>query len=251
MTATTTDTVVTRFAPSPTGYLHIGGARTALYSWLLARHHGADGRYLLRIEDTDAARSTEQAAAQLQEDLRWLGLQWDNDQLIYQSKRQHVYNAIIEDLISRDLAYRAYETRDELDAMRKEAERAKRQFVYRRRPLADQQAREYAEQARPHVVRFAMPLREWRFTDAVLGEIVMPPDEVQDFVIRKEDGMPTYHFAVVVDDQEMGVTHVMRGQEHVKNTFNHIALQEALGYRRPIYAHLSTIQNPDGSKMGK
>jgi glutamyl-tRNA synthetase len=243
--------VVTRFAPSPTGYLHIGGARTALYSWLLARHHGANGKYLLRIEDTDQARSTEQAAAQVLEDLRWLGLHWDNDQIIYQSKRRQIYDPIIEDLIARGLAYRAYETRDELDAMRKEAERAKRQFVYRRRPLSDEHAREYAQQNRPHVVRFAMPVREWRFTDAVLGEIVMPAEEVQDFVIRKEDGMPTYHFAVVVDDQEMGITHVTRGQEHVKNTFLHIALQEALSYRTPIYAHLSTIQNPDGSKMGK
>jgi glutamyl/glutaminyl-tRNA synthetase len=249
--ANSTTSVVTRFAPSPTGYLHVGGARTALFSWLLARHHGRNGKFLLRIEDTDLARSTEQATTQLLEDLRWLGLQWDNTELVFQSKRQHIYNAIIEDLIARDLAYRAYETREELDAMRKEAERGKRQFVYRRRELPDQQAREFAEQGRPHVVRFAMPVREHRFTDAELGEIVMPAEEAQDFIIRKEDGMPTYHFAVVVDDQEMNITHVMRGQEHVKNTFNHIALQEALGYRRPIYAHLTTIQNPDGSKMGK
>src|SRR5438093_13770179 len=125
--------VVTRFAPSPTGYLHVGGARTALFSWLLARHHGADGKFLLRIEDTDLARSTEQATTQLLEDLRWLGLHWDNAELVYQSKRTHVYNAIIDDLISRDLAYKAYETREELAAMRAAAEREKRQFIYRRR----------------------------------------------------------------------------------------------------------------------
>src|SRR3954469_14369756 len=128
-------TVVTRFAPSPTGYLHVGGARTALFSWLLARHHG--GRYLLRIEDTDLARSTEQATTQLLEDLRWLGLHWDNSELVVQSKRRHVYNSLIDDLLARGLAYKAYDTRAELEALRKAAEREKRQFIYRRRELSD------------------------------------------------------------------------------------------------------------------
>jgi glutamyl-tRNA synthetase len=241
--------VVTRFAPSPTGYLHVGGARTALFSWLLARHHGADGKFLLRIEDTDRARSTEQATAQVLEDLRWLGLHWDNPQLVYQSKRGDTYNRIINDLIARGLAYKAYDTREELDAMRKAAEREKKQFVYRR----DESQRTPPQAAdRPHVVRFATPIKEYRFHDVVLGkEIVQPTDEVQHFVIRKEDGMPTYHFAVVVDDAEMDVTHILRGQEHTKNTFNHIALQEALGYPRPIYGHLSVIENIDGGKMSK
>jgi glutamyl-tRNA synthetase len=245
--------VVTRFEPSPTGYLHVGGARTALFSWLLARHRGADGRYLLRIADTDLARSTEQAATQLLDDLRWLGLHWDNaENLVYQSKRRDAYDKIINDLLARGLAYKAYETRAELDAMRKEAERAKKQFVYRRREIPPQQRAAYETENRPHVVRFAMPVREYRYRDEVLDkEIVLPAEEAQDFVIRKEDGMPTYHFAVVVDDAEMGVTHILRGQEHVKNTFNHIALQEALGYPRPTYGHLPIIQNPDGSKMGK
>jgi glutamyl-tRNA synthetase len=244
-------TVVTRFAPSPTGYLHVGGARTALFNWLLARRHGADGRYLLRIEDTDLARSTEQAVHQLLDDLRWLGLEWDNDTLVFQSKRVYLYDRIIEDLMRRGRAYKAYETPAELEAVRKQAEREKRQYVYRRRDVPRQQIETWESEGRPHVVRLAMPVREYRFTDEVLGEIVLPADEAQDFVIRKGDGMPTYHFAVVVDDAEMGITHVLRGQEHVKNTFNHIALQEALGYPRPKYAHLTTIQNPDGSKMGK
>src|SRR5206468_10241600 len=148
--------VVTRFAPSPTGYLHVGGARTALFSWLLARHHGGDGRFLLRIEDTDLARSTEQATLQLLEDLRWLGLHWDNSELVYQSRRLPIYNAIIDSLISRNLAYKAYETPDELDAMRKSAEREKRMFVYRRRELSAEQIKQYQSQNRPHVVRFAM-----------------------------------------------------------------------------------------------
>src|SRR3954466_10878302 len=129
--------VVTRFAPSPTGYLHVGGARTALFSWLLARHHGEGARFLLRIEDTDLARSTEQATTQLLEDLRWLGLHWDNAELPRQSKRAHVYDPIIESLISRNLAYKAYDTREELDALRKAAEKEKRQFIYRRRAISD------------------------------------------------------------------------------------------------------------------
>src|SRR5688572_14477944 len=133
--------VVTRFAPSPTGYLHVGGARTALFSWLLARHTG--GRFLLRIEDTDLARSTEQATLQLLEDLRWLGLHWDNAELVYQSKRKHIYNAIIESLISRNLAYKAYETDEELTALRKTAEREKRQFIYRRREVSSDELRRY------------------------------------------------------------------------------------------------------------
>ncbi len=244
------DTVITRFAPSPTGYLHVGGARTALFSWLLARHFG--GQFLLRIEDTDLARSTQQSVDTLLEDLQWLGLKRDNAELMYQSKRAHVYNAIIDDLVSRDLAYKAYETPEELDAMRKTAEREKRAFTYRRRKLSEGEIQKYVSENRPHVVRFVMPVKEYRFNDVVLGrEIVLAPEQAQDFIIRKSDGMPTYHFGVVVDDAEMKITHVLRGQEHLLNTFNHIALQEALNLPRPIYGHLPVILNIDGSKMGK
>src|SRR5688500_1874862 len=243
-------TVVTRFAPSPTGYLHVGGARTALFNWLLARHHG--GRFLLRIEDTDLARSTEQAVHQLLDDLRWLGLHWDNAELVFQSKRLPLYNAIIDDLLARGLAYQAYESRDELDAMRTQAEREKRPFIYRRPKLTDEQIRRFESENRPHVVRFATPVKDYRFDDAILGPGQgVASDQVQDFIIRKGDGMPTYHFAVVVDDAEAKVTHVLRGQEHLLNTVNHIALQEALGYPPPTYAHLPIILNVDGSKMGK
>ena len=248
--APTSPAVVTRFAPSPTGYLHVGGARTALFSWLLARHSG--GRYLLRIEDTDLARSTEQATTQLLEDLRWLGLHWDNEQLVFQSKRVGVYNRVIDDLVARGLAYEAWDTTEELDALRKDAEKHKRQFVYRRREVSADQVERWKAEGRKAVVRFAVPTKEYRFRDVVLGkDVVVPPDQVQDFVIRKADGMPTYHFAVVVDDAEMGITHVLRGQEHTLNTMNHIALQEALGYPRPTYGHLPIILNPDNSKMGK
>lgn len=244
------DTVVTRFAPSPTGFLHVGGARTALFNWLLARHTG--GRFLLRIEDTDLARSTESATAAVMEDLRWLGLQWDNPQPMYQSKRVAIYDALINDLIARGMAYKAYETPQELDAQRRAAERARRAYLYKRPTLTDEQLRAFEAEGRPHVVRFVMPVKEYRFDDAVLGAAQgVGPDQVQDFVIRKSDGMPTYHFAVVVDDAEMGITHVLRGQEHLLNTVQHIALQAALNYPRPIYAHLPVMLNIDGSKMSK
>jgi glutamyl/glutaminyl-tRNA synthetase len=243
-------TIVTRFAPSPTGYLHVGGARTALFSWLLARHEG--GRFLLRIEDTDLARSTQESVRALLEDLRWLGLNWDNTELVYQSKRVELYNRIVDELISRGLAYKAYETPEELDAQRRIAEKAKRAYIYRRPNLTEEQIRKFEGEGRPSVVRFAMPVKEYRFNDVVLGkEIVLAASQVQDFVIRKTDGMPTYHFAVVADDAEMGITHILRGQEHLLNTVNHIALQEALGYARPVYGHLPVILNTDGSKMGK
>ncbi|MGH7214329.1 MAG: glutamate--tRNA ligase [Tepidisphaeraceae bacterium] len=247
----TAPAVVTRFAPSPTGYLHVGGARTALFNWLLARHTG--GRFLLRIEDTDLARSTADATRQLLEDLRWLGLEWDNTDLVYQSKRLDVYNRIIEDLLSRGLAYEAWETTEELDAMRKQAERAKRPFLYRRPHYTPDHLQKFKDDGRKPVIRFAMPVREYRFRDEVLAkDVVQPAFESQDFVIRKTDGMPTYHFGVVVDDADMGITHVLRGLEHLKNTFNHIALQDALGYRRPTYAHLSVMLNPEtGEKLSK
>src|SRR2546430_10774192 len=174
--------VITRFAPSPTGYLHVGGARTALFAWLLARHHG--GRYLLRIEDTDLARSTQQSVDTLLEDLHWLGLERDNAELMYQSKRLEIYNAVIDRLMARDLAYKAYETTEELDAMRRIAEREKRPFIYRRRQLTDEQLRQYESEGRPHVVRFAMPVKEYRFSDVVLGkEIVLAPQQDRKSVV--------------------------------------------------------------------
>src|SRR5688500_12811679 len=166
--------VITRFAPSPTGYLHVGGARSALFAWLLARHHG--GQFLLRIEDTDLARSTQQAVDQLLDDLRWLGLQWDNDPPVVQSKRLDRYNAVIEDLIARGLAYKAFETAEELDVLRKQAEREKRGYIYRRATLSDEQLRKFELENRPHVVRFAMPVKEYSFRDVVLDkDVTVPP----------------------------------------------------------------------------
>ena len=244
-------TVVTRFAPSPTGYLHVGGARTALFNWLLARNTG--GKFLLRIEDTDLARSTEDATRQLLSDLQWLGLQWDNPTLVYQSKRLEIYNKLIDQLIADGKAYEAWETSAELDSMRQQAQRAKRPFIYKRPTYTPDLLKRFKDENRTPVIRFAMPAKEYRFFDLTLGkEIVQSQYEVQDFVIRKGDGMPTYHFGVVVDDAEMGITHVLRGLEHLLNTVNHIGLQEALGYPRPIYAHLSVMLNPEtGEKLSK
>lgn len=259
--------VVTRFAPSPTGHLHVGGARTALFNWALARQLG--GRFLLRIEDTDQARSSADAVQGILEDLAWLGLDWDDGPELetatgrlggdergigpfFQSERKARYDMAIEELIERDLAYPAFESPEALDAMRREAREAKRNFRYRRADGFDREgALARAKGGEPHVVRFRMPEREIAVEDRILGRIAFGEDQLDDFVIRKRDGFPTYHLAVVVDDEAMGVTHVLRGQEHLGNTPRHVALQQALGYREPLYAHLPVIFNPDGSKMSK
>ena len=243
--------VVTRFAPSPTGYLHVGGARTALFNWLLARHSG--GAFYLRIEDTDLARSTDAAVDAVLEDMKWLGLDWNNaDDLMFQSRRTDVYNKLFDDLMSRGLAYEAWESKEELDNQRQQAQRAKRPYLYKRPTYTDEQVAAFKAEERTPVLRFKMEVKDYHFDDAVLGpKQGVDASQVQDFVIRKADGMPTYHFAVVVDDHEMGVTHVLRGQEHLLNTCQHIALMEALDYQRPTFAHLPVILKTDGSKMGK
>jgi glutamyl/glutaminyl-tRNA synthetase len=255
---TVSELVRTRFAPSPTGYLHIGGARTALFNYLLARRLG--GRFVLRIEDTDQTRNVPDADRKLLEDLRWLGLQWDEGPLVggpagpyHQSERLEIYQEHARRLLDAGQAYYAFETREELTAMRAAAQRAKRNFRYPRpaRFPSEAEARRARETGRPVVVRFRMPEQEFIVRDAILGEVRIGPDEVDDFVILKADGWPTYHFAVVVDDELMGVTHVLRGQEHLMNTPNHLGLQRAFGFRTPVYAHLPIILNADGSKMGK
>jgi glutamyl/glutaminyl-tRNA synthetase len=240
--------VTTRFAPSPTGHLHVGGARTALYNWALAQ---GGGRYLLRIEDTDRARSTESAAQGILEDLTWLGIPWDEGPY-YQSQRTKIYDDHLDRLIAADLAYPAFETPEELDAQRARAEAKGGAFRYARAAGWDRDAALARMRAgEPHVVRFRMPREPVRVTDVVLGEIAFGEDLIDDFVLRKRDGLPTYHFAVVVDDELMGVTHVLRGQEHLGNTPRHVALQRALGFRTPVYAHLSILLNADGSKLSK
>lgn len=256
-------TVRTRFAPSPSGHLHVGGARTALFCFAYAR--GRDGRFVLRIEDTDQKRSSDSASMAFLEDLAWLGLRWDEgpehdgcgggDAGPYrQSERRAIYDGVIARLIEEGKAYRAFETPDELQAARASARAQGANYRYDRAALTlDQPTIErYLAEGRPHVVRLRVPDEEpVSFVDGVLGEITTPAGELDDFVICKADGYPTYHLAVVIDDELMGVTHVIRAQEHVNNTARHVLLQDALGYARPKYAHVSVILNPDGSKMSK
>ncbi|TVS08061.1 MAG: glutamate--tRNA ligase, partial [Phycisphaerales bacterium] len=275
--AHTDSPIVTRFAPSPTGNLHVGGARTALFAWAIAqraRNSGAGGRFVLRIEDTDLKRSSEEASRGILEDLAWLGLSWDDgpefesgDTRIggdergvgpfYQSQRKDLYDAFVQRLVDADLAYPAFDTPEELDAMRAEAQAAKKTFVYRRPEGYDRDAMLERAAAEEHVVRFKMPPEAVTVRDEVLGDVTVPFEELDDFIIRKRDGMPTYHFAVVVDDELMGVTDVVRGQEHLNNTPRHAALIRALRhedgreFRMPRFAHLPVIANPDNSKMSK
>jgi glutamyl-tRNA synthetase len=260
--------VVTRFAPSPTGHLHIGGARTALFCWAYARRTG--GSFILRIEDTDQARSSDESARGIMEDLAWLGIRWDQGPELktpsgtiggdpyavgpfFQARRVPLYNECIDRLIDQEKAYPAFDTTEELDALRKAAIARKETFRYDRTkamslPKAERIARMKAE---PHVVRLVAPPGEIVVHDQVLGDVKYAPGELDDFVLRKADGFPTYHFAVVVDDETMGVTHVLRAQEHLNNTPRHVALQRALGFRTPTYAHMPLIFNMDATKMGK
>jgi glutamyl/glutaminyl-tRNA synthetase len=249
----------TRFAPSPTGYLHVGGARTALFNYAVARRLG--GKFVIRVEDTDQTRNIRGADEKLFEDLRWLGLQWDEGPGVdgprgpyYQSQRRDLYRAAATQLLDAGQAYYALETRAELEAMRQAAQqRGERGFRYPRPERFPTEAEADAARAagKPVVVRFKMPDRDFVVQDEILGAVTITAAELSDFVIVKADGWPTYHFAVVVDDAAMQITHVLRGQEHLMNTPNHLALQEALGYPSPRYAHLPIIFNMKGAKMSK
>lgn len=263
-------TVTTRFAPSPSGNLHVGGARTALLCWAYAK--GQNGKFILRIEDTDQQRSSDSASAGFLQNLDWLGIQWDegpihenpdtgkiigggNNGPYYQSQRLEIYNKYFQQLINENKAYYAFETSEELKAKRDAARANKITYKYDRAALnlTPQQIDQYLKEGRHAVIRLKTPDDDQPVIihDEVLGSTTIPPDEISDFIIRKADGYPTYHFAVVIDDALMGVTHVLRAQEHYKNTAKHMLLQDALNFYRPTYAHLSVIVNPDNSKMSK
>jgi len=254
-----TKKVVTRFAPSPTGYLHIGGARTALFNWLYARKTG--GTFILRIEDTDIKRNTPTATQQVIEDLNWLGIEWDQGPdaegpkgPYFQSQRRDIYDKYIDKLLAQDKAYYCFETADELTAMRKEAEAKKQGFIYRRPDVlpTEADAEKAKNQGRDVTVRFAMPQGKITVTDIVRGEVTFDTAELGDFIIRKSDGFPTYNFAVVVDDALMGVTHIIRGQEHLMNTPGQQALWQALELGElPQYAHMSVTISASGGKLSK
>ena len=239
--------VVTRFAPSPTGYLHIGGARTALFNWLFARHHG--GKYLLRIEDTDRARSTQPAIDAILDGLSWLGIEGDEPP-VFQFERTPRHAEVAKTLLDSGNAYRCYLTSEELAARREKAQAERRPF------RIDSEWRDCepgpAEESKPFVVRLKTPTQgETLLDDMVQGEVTVSNSEIDDFVLLRSDGTPTYMLAVVVDDQDMGVTHIIRGDDHLNNAFRQLCLIRAMGWSEPRYAHIPLIHGSDGAKLSK
>lgn len=239
-------TVRTRFAPSPTGMLHIGGVRTALFSWLYARHH--QGEFILRIEDTDRQRSTAEAVDVILEGMAWLGLEGDQAPT-YQSQRGERYQAVIQQLLDEGLAYHCYCSRDELDSMREAAMARGEKPRYSGKCRNPNTASTKHEQP---VVRFKNPLEgEVAVADLIQGQVVFQNSELDDLIICRSDGSPTYNLCVVVDDMDMAVSHVMRGDDHLNNTPRQINLLQALGAALPDYGHIPMILGPDGKKLSK
>ncbi len=248
-------TVRTRFAPSPTGYLHVGGVRTALFNWLLARRHG--GKFVLRIDDTDQQRNVEQALAPILQGFRWLGLDWDEGPEVggplgpyYQSQRQQHYAAAVDELLAKGAAYRDYARTEELQAEREAAQQEGRAFVYSRRFLAEtpQDQARFEQEGRQGVVRLKMP-REGSLVlnDLIRGRVEFAWDREQDHVIQRADGSVLYNLATVVDDHQMQISHVVRAEEHLSNTPRQVFIAESLGFEPPAFAHLPYVAEP-GSK---
>ena len=244
MSASDQSPVVTRFAPSPTGFLHIGGARTALFNWLYARHHG--GKFLLRIEDTDKARSTTEAIDAILDGMRWLGLDWDGHEY-YQSQFWARHAEVAHRLLERGHAYRCWMSQEELAAQREKAQAERRPF------RIDSRWRDSSDEGEgPSVIRLKAPREgETVIEDRVQGRVVVQNSELDDFVLLRSDGSPTYMLAVVVDDHDMGVTHVIRGDDHLNNAFRQLAIIRAMGWPEPTYAHVPLIHGQDGAKLSK
>lgn len=244
--------VVTRFAPSPTGFLHIGGARTALFNWLYARHHG--GKALLRIEDTDKKRSTQEAIEAILDGLDWLGLDYDEEPT-YQSARADRHADVAHKLLEAGYAYKCFATPEELEAMRAEQRANKQPMRYDGR-WRDRDPAEAPEGA-PFAVRLKTPTKgESTIDDAVQGSVSVRNEEIDDYIILRADGTPTYMLAVVVDDHDMGVTHVIRGDDHLNNAFRQLPIYRAMdaiegGWPDPVYAHVPLIHGPDGARFSK
>jgi glutamyl-tRNA synthetase len=240
-------TVVTRFAPSPTGFLHIGGARTALFNWLYSRHHG--GKFHLRIEDTDRKRSTEQAIAAIIEGLAWLGLDWDGE-VVHQFARAGRHAEVARRLLAEGKAYYCYCTPAELEAMREAARAAGLPTRYDGR-WRDRDPAEAPKDAAPAIRLKAPQTGETIVQDRVQGEVRVANDQLDDMVLLRGDGTPTYMLSVVVDDHDMGITQVIRGDDHLTNTFRQIQLYDAMGWVQPAFAHIPLIHGPDGAKLSK
>lgn len=240
-------TVITRFAPSPTGYLHIGGARTALFNWLFARHHG--GRFLLRIEDTDRERSTDAAIEAIFEGLRWLGLEWDAEP-VFQFSRIERHKEVVEELLAQDKAYRCYTSPEELEEMREKARAEGRPARYDGR-WRDRDPSEAPAGVKP-VIRFRSPDEgETIVRDHVMGDVRFPNEQFDDLILLRSDGTPTYNLSVVVDDHDMGITHIVRGDDHLTNAGRQSQIYAALGWDIPEFAHVPLIHGPDGAKLSK
>ena len=236
--------IKTRFAPSPTGYLHVGGARTALFSWLYARRHG--GQFVLRIEDTDLERSTQDSVNAILDAMAWLGLDYDEGPH-YQTQRFERYHEVIDQLIADGKAYRCTCTRERLDLLRAE------QMENKQKPRYDGHCRDRnIDPAQPHVIRFRNPAEgEVVIDDLIRDKIVVSNGELDDLIIRRTDGSPTYNLSVVVDDHDMGITHVVRGDDHINNTPRQINMFEALGWPVPAFGHLPMILGDDGARLSK
>ncbi|MGH8694425.1 MAG: glutamate--tRNA ligase, partial [Burkholderiales bacterium] len=244
-------TVRTRFAPSPTGYLHIGGARTALFSWAYARQHA--GKFVLRIEDTDRERSTRESIRAILDGMGWLGLDWDEGPF-YQMQRLARYQEMAQRLIKENKAYHCYASKEELDALREQqrARGEKPRYDGRWRPENVKALKLTPPPGVKPVVRFRNPLEgEVAFDDLVRGRIVVSNNELDDVVLLRADGVPTYNFGVVVDDLDMGITHVIRGDDHVNNTPRQVNILKALGAALPQYAHVPMILGTDGERLSK
>jgi glutamyl-tRNA synthetase len=241
------DTVITRFAPSPTGFLHIGGARTALFNWLYAKHTG--GKMLLRIEDTDRERSTDVAIAAIIDGLKWLELNWDGEPF-HQFARADRHREVAEQLLASGKAYRAYETAEELNEMRAKARAEGKSLRYRGHWRDADPSK--APLDTPFVVRIKAPLEgETVIEDRVQGRVAFTNADLDDFIILRSDGTPTYMHAVVVDDHDMGVTHIIRGDDHLTNAARQKIIFDALGWNLPVMAHIPLIHGPDGAKLSK
>jgi len=239
--------IVTRFAPSPTGFLHIGGARTALFNYLYARRHG--GKFLLRIEDTDKKRSTESAIAAILDGLRWLDLDWDGD-VVFQSSRAERHREAAMSLLNSGRAYWCYASREELESMREAARAAGRPMRYDGR-WRNRDSAKAPEGVRPVLRLKAEQEGETSIDDAVQGRVTVNNDQLDDLVLLRSDGSPTYMLAVVIDDADMEITHVIRGDDHLNNSFRQLQILRALDLDPPQYAHIPLIHGPDGSKLSK
>ena len=241
---------IVRFAPSPTGYLHIGGARTALFNWLYAKKN--NGTFLLRIEDTDTERSEQKYVDQISDALQWLGLSWDDD-VVYQSSNIERHQSVVNSMIENGTAYRCFLTKEELDSLRQKSEQNKEVFRVPKtyRDYTESQQQDLVDQGKPFTVRLKIPDGVTEFDDLVYGNIKVNNSDLDDFIIARSDGTPTYNFVVTIDDSDMNITHVIRGDDHLANTPKQILVYKALGLNVPTFAHLPMILGSDKKRLSK